>query len=128
MNDHPVYKVTYLHCQCCFASCVINLFQHIGEESYIYFWHFDDGKHLWIFGDSPSSPVHGMELVPADAPAPVCVDQMEAARGHVWSGSRWLEDESLAVRCKVELKTKVKQKFAKISQSRRMPRQGHSPG
>ena len=57
-----------------------------------------------------------MELVPADVPlAPVCVDQMEAGRGHVWSGSRWLEDESLAVRCAVELQTKLKRRFANVS-------------
>ena len=53
--------------------------QNVLRESYIYYWSFDGGKAKWIFGDSPTSAVHDIELIQDEQSSEpgVCIDTVK---------------------------------------------------
>ena len=56
------------------------------EESYIYFWAFDNGKATWVFGDSPTSSDHDIEVMEEkqSSNTDVCVDAAKIEHFKVW--------------------------------------------
>ena len=56
------------------------------EESYIYFWAFDNGKATWVFGDSPTSSDHDIEVMEEkqSSNSDVCVDAAKIDHFKVW--------------------------------------------
>lgn len=66
-------------------------------DGFLYYWIFDNGLSMWIFGTSPDNSEHGIEILEDNHE--LCVDERNNNRSQVWTKSVWREDLTLQVKC-----------------------------
>ena len=69
-------------------------------EGFLYYWSFNNEFAMWIFGKSPETSEHGIEILEDDHDDhEICVEEIENNRTQVWTQLEWKEDLTLQIKC-----------------------------